>query len=468
LTDNGIFSIESGVSRFITDLIEGDISTQLWSLKPRAGSLVQPHLCFSSKMSAKMSYGAQHTEERRFMFGVAGSNRSTKLADIRIRFDLCPGEDDDRAPIVDPALTLEYPDAISHNSVENVLDIFFEEMHLRIKRKGDGFEYSIGATGGKSLHPIYKTQFVQTLVISMLIDWQKTATTALAEVASLSELEESEQAQGRSFIGLLRTTVSAYRVAYASVALDHDSEYLDSGDAQAVQELKKKAKQLSSVHPVLGGPYELITPRVDVLMSLDSSGQLVERGRDKDARQFDVRTRLGSGENPKIIFRPDISELQFSGPLWNELSSEVFNQADELFADWNRIRKPQEYPLSMSIKRNTFAGLIRKAVTEGNIVFIRLREQVHQDRELIWFRAEHSGDSLEFLYGCDVKVSQYPTISLEMMKDFELLMFRRGEYYFVSDAGSSRKKDHKSLSNLFGPLFNLLLAWFEQASSAPG
>jgi len=392
LPDTGSDFIIATTEKLICALIRADLSLRMASLDHLNEPTTFPSLLVATEMQGKLSFVVNHTESRKFLFGLFEEDRSRSIADVRLRFKIRPSLEPDTTPIVEPKLTFVPPVFL-----ENLGDVDSLQLRLKDARllqvksiSNDGPAFQIDDTVlGRNTH--WPAELLVEL-LETLASWLRTKQGGEPQPLRLQK--------GLHLDALLRTIIDCY----SRIVDIMDGEPTD----RTIIDLEKK---LLRIHPAFGAGYRFVSLLARALVQLDRNGELVSDLNDPDWQQFDIAVELipgPGGHEIRIQLRPP--DFLVEGE-YHRRFLEMIRTPEGTELLYNKLK-------ILNATKQDFDDFLHDPVQNQTAIFVRMQRD---DLDLVLLQANLRGQRARFLYQMRFNVTSYPDVRVEGIEDVELL-----------------------------------------------
>jgi hypothetical protein len=204
-------------------------------------------------------------------------------------------------------------------------------------------------------------------------------------------------------------------------------------------------RQLSKIHPEIGGGYRLSSMQARLLIQLDQNGEVLSDFEDLNWHQIDIEIRItpmGGGYEIRLAIHPP--DILVSGPYHRTFLSAIRNKK-------TRERLHDQVKGTLPITAEAFRDYLNDPVHDQDAVFARIDRN---DLDLVLLKGTIEGQTVQLLYEIRFKVSAYPAVEVTDVSDILLLGHQTGSNGWT---GIFSKKEASRL--YFERFFRILRVW---------
>lgn len=428
--------VAEAASGTLSGLVAGDLALRALSLRHLGQGARFPTILAARQMSAKLCFIYAIQEERR-VFGFLGEKHDEKVADIRLNFSLEPSLGETGASPSPTLPSFAPPDLLVCDGDPDVLTVRMpggKTYAISFPRDGG---LTVAAEDGELL--VVRKDWEARHIVELL--------DALAEWADEGHRERfyplRVEAMGE-LGGLLQ------RILDGLDSLTHRlrAPFTKRGDAAL-------DRYLRSIHPHFGAGYSFRDLHAKVLVQLNREGELARELDDEDWHQLDIEIRvprrLGRTEAQLQLRPPDIlvqgSEyharfLACVREHWKAFHSSYVRHFEGLDHDDFRRR---------SFKETAFREFVWDPAQEARSLFVRIDRD---DTDVVLLRGSFEGKPAELVYRVRFKVSPFPEVRVERVKEAVLIAGHVGRKAYTPIAGVDAE-----VHRYFVRTFRILQRW---------
>jgi hypothetical protein len=411
----------------ILAMIRGDLLLRQESLDGLNASTILPTIFFAREMRGKLSFVVKVSESEKFLFGLFKEEREESVADLRINFALAPSVETASAgreqlsvmfappPFLMPAADPDQLSLLLYN--DDLLFVAFTPTNRATLRLQNGRVLPASASWPVSIG----VELLKTLAA-----WNRSGKTGAPQPYNISET---------SILGnLLQKIVEGHHLITDELTEKPSDNNIVTAD-----------RQLSKIHPELGGGYRLSSMQARLLVQLDQNGEVLSDLEDPNWHQIDIVIRItpvGGGYEISLAINPP--DILVNGPYHRTFLSAIREMK-------TRERLHDRLKDTLPITAEAFRDYLNDPVHDQRAVFARIDRN---DLDLVLLEGTIEGQSVQLLYEIKFKVTAYPMVEVTDVSDIQLLGTQTGSNEWT---GTFSKREAGRL--YFERFFRILRIW---------